>query len=247
MSFGAVVSTSLTRWVNPELMDTPEAAAEYNAMDHAGVNRQFAEEVVAFVKKKFADDLSLVQWQVLDVGTGTALLPIELCKVNPDVNVVAVDDAVSMLDLAVYNIEAAGMRERITLAKVDAKAMPYEDDSIEMVIANSIHHHIPDPKVCFAEMARVAEEGGVLFARDLARPADEQTLEALVQQYAGKETAESQGLFADSLRAALTADEVADIVTGLGFDRASVSMTSDRHWTWAAVKEGYKPEAQASE
>ena len=226
----------MKRILEPELMDTPEAAAEYNAMDHVGVNQMFAQEFLAFVKETYADDLDAVAWEVLDVGTGTALLPIELCKINADLNVVAIDDAVSMLDLAVYNLEAIGMRERITLAKVDAKSMPYDDDSIEMVIANSIHHHIPNPKVCFAEMVRVTEGGGILFARDLARPADELALDVLVQQYAGKETAESQRLFADSLRAALTVDEVADIVETLGFERSSVSMTSDRHWTWAAVK-----------
>ena len=226
----------MKRILEPELMDTPEAAAEYNAMDHVGVNQMFAQEFLAYVKETYADDLDSVAWEVLDVGTGTALLPIELCKINADVNVVAIDDAVSMLDLAVYNLEAAGMRERITLAKVDAKSMPYDDDSIEMVIANSIHHHIPDPQDCFAEMVRVTEGGGILFARDLARPADELALETLVKQYAGKETAQSQKLFADSLRAALTVDEVGDVVEALGFDRSSVSMTSDRHWTWAAVK-----------
>jgi ubiquinone/menaquinone biosynthesis C-methylase UbiE len=228
----------MKRILEPELMDTPRAAAEYNAMDHAQVNQIFAQEFLAFAEQTYANDLGSLAWEVLDVGTGTALLPIELCKANADVNVVAIDDAVSMLDLAVYNLEAAGMRERITLAKVDAKSMPYGDDSIEMVIANSIHHHIPEPKVCFAEMVRVTEEGGILFARDLARPENEQTLEALVKQYAGKETAESQRLFAESLRAALTAYEVADIVESLGFDRSTVSMTSDRHWTWAAVKNG---------
>ena len=155
----------MKRILEPELMDTPEAAAEYNAMDHVGVNQMFAQEFLAFVKETYANDLDSAAWEVLDVGTGTALLPIELCKINADVNVVAIDDAVSMLDLAVYNLEAAGMRERITLAKVDAKSMPYDDDSIEMVIANSIHHHIPDPQVCFAEMVRVTEENGILFAR----------------------------------------------------------------------------------
>ncbi len=226
----------MKRILEPELMDTREAAAEYNAMDHSAVNQLFAQEFLTFAKAHFASDLNADAWTVLDVGTGTALLPIELCKINARVNVLAIDDAVSMLDLAVYNSEAAGMRERIMLAKVDAKAMPYEDDSIEMVIANSIHHHIPDPKACFAEMVRVTEEEGILFARDLVRPADEQTLDALVKRYAGKESAESQRLFADSLRAALTVDEVGDTVESLGFDRGSVSMTSDRHWTWAAVK-----------
>jgi ubiquinone/menaquinone biosynthesis C-methylase UbiE len=228
----------MKRILEPELMDSPEAAAEYNAMDHAGVNQMFAREFVAFAETTHTLDLDAVAWEVLDVGTGTALVPIEICKINPVANVLAVDDAVSMLDLAVYNVEAAGMGERIALAKVDAKAMPYEDDSIEMVIANSIHHHLPDPKVCFAEMVRVTEAGGILFARDLVRPADKQTLDALVKQYAGKETSESQRLFADSLRSALTAREVADIVESLGFDRRCVTMTSDRHWTLATVKNG---------
>lgn len=228
----------MKRILEPELMDTPEAATEYDGMDHAEVNRQFAEEFLAFAKETCAEGLDAVAWEVLDVGTGTARLPIELCKINADINVVAIDDAVSMLDVAVYNLEAAGMRERIALAKVDAKSMPYDDSSVEMVIANSIHHHIPDPKVCFVEMVRVTEEGGVLFARDLVRPADEQTLDALVKQYARKETAESQKLFAESLRASLTVEEVGDIVESLGFDRGSVTMTSDRHWTWAAVKSG---------
>lgn len=227
---------AMQRVLEPELMDTPEASAEYNAMDHDAVNQLFAQEFLTFVKETYASDLDSVAWEVLDVGTGTALLPIELCKINADVNVMAVDDAVSMLDLAVYNLEAAGMRERIALAKVDAKSMPYEDGSIEMVIANSVHHHIPDPKVCFAEMVRVTEEDGIVFARDLVRPPDQQTLDALVQRYAGEESPESRQLFAQSLRAALTVDEVADIVESLGFERSSVTMTSDRHWTWAAVK-----------
>jgi len=227
----------MKRILEPELMDTPEAAAEYNAMGHAVVNQVFAQEFLTFANETYADDLDAVQWQVLDVGTGTALLPIELCKINADVSVLAIDDAVSMLDLAVYNLEAAGMRERITLARVDAKSMPYEDESVEMVIANSIHHHIPDPRVCFAEMVRVAEVNGILFARDLARPADEAEVDALVKQYGAEETAESQKLFADSLRAALTVDEVADIVESLGFERCSVAATSDRHWTWAAVRD----------
>ena len=87
----------MKRILEPELMDTPEAATEYDGMDHAEVNRQFAEEFLAFAKETCAEGLDAVAWEVLDVGTGTARLPIELCKINADINVVAIDDAVSML------------------------------------------------------------------------------------------------------------------------------------------------------
>jgi hypothetical protein len=66
------------------------------------------------------------------------------------------------------------------------------------------------------------------------RPADERTVLALVDQYAGDANAHQRQMFGDSLRAALTIAEVADIVERFGFDRATVRQTSDRHWTWIA-------------
>jgi hypothetical protein len=41
-------------------------------------------------------------------------------------------------------------------------------------------------------------------------------------------------MFDASLRAALTLDEVRNLVTTLGFAPDTVRPTSDRHWTWAA-------------
>ena len=67
------------------------------------------------------------------------------------------------------------------------------------------------------------------------RPQDAETLEALVLTYTGKESEYSQQLFRDSLHAALSLDEIRDLVASLGFDPNSVQATSDRHWTWAAV------------
>ena len=57
----------------------------------------------------------------------------------------------------------------------------------------------------FASPAR----GGLLFHRDLARPSDEAELQHLVETYAGNATPYQRKLFADSLRAALTLEEVA--------------------------------------
>jgi hypothetical protein len=61
-------------------------------------------------------------------------------------------------------------------------------------------------------------------------------VQVLVNTYANEATPYQRRLFADSLRAALTAEEMADLVASFGFDRASVTMTSDRHWTWVATK-----------
>jgi 2-polyprenyl-3-methyl-5-hydroxy-6-metoxy-1,4-benzoquinol methylase len=128
------------------------------------------------------------------------------------------------------------MIERITLAQVDAKKMGYDRGAFDVVISNSIIHHIPQPLSCLREMVRVVAEDGLLFIRDLMRPEDTETLEELVVAYTGKESEYSQKLFRDSLHAALSLDEIRELVASLGFEPDSVKATSDRHWTWTAVK-----------
>lgn len=226
----------LERVLEPEVMDSEKEAQEYNDMDHSVVNQHFVEELFKFAREQMGEGASaeLNFGDVLDLGTGTALIPVELCRHDHECRVMAVDLAVSMLELARYNVEAAGMIERITLAQVDAKKMGYDRGAFDLVMSNSIIHHIPDPLVCLKEMVRVTAEDGLLFIRDLMRPQDADTLESLVVAYTGKESEYSQQLFRDSLHAALSLDEIRDLVGSLGFVPESVQATSDRHWTWAA-------------
>jgi ubiquinone/menaquinone biosynthesis C-methylase UbiE len=175
-----------------------------------------------------------VHGDVLDLGTGTARIPVELCQRVRDCRVMAVDLAVSMLEIARYNVEIAGLRERIALAHVDAKQLPFPEGRFRIVMSNSIVHHIPEPYAVLREAVRVTAPEGCLFFRDLLRPASDEEVERLVQLYAGQENEHSQQMFGNSLRAALTLGEVRDLVNRLGFDPATVAQTSDRHWTWLA-------------
>jgi ubiquinone/menaquinone biosynthesis C-methylase UbiE len=173
---------------------------------------------------------------ILDLGTGTAQIPILLCQATDGVQVMAADAAVSMLDLARLNVEIAGLRERIQLDHSDAKRMAYRGCMFDAVVSNSIIHHIPEPREVLRESVRVTKPGGLLFFRDLKRPADEEEVSRLVELYAAGCNEHQQTLFRDSLRAALTLEEVRELVADLGFPAESVQVTSDRHWTWSARK-----------
>jgi ubiquinone/menaquinone biosynthesis C-methylase UbiE len=223
----------LKRILEPELMDTVDAAMAYDAMDHAQVNRVFVEDLL-----RAAGDLISVSdaTDVLDLGTGTAQIPIELCRQSGAVRVLAVDAATSMLDSAIANIDIAGLRDRICLACVDAKQLPYDDGRFPIVMSNSIVHHIPEPLLVVREAERVTTSGGLLFFRDLLRPQDESAVQQLIEQYAGSEDDAQQQMFADSLRAALTLEEIRALVGQLGYAGDSVQQTSDRHWTWVGRK-----------
>ncbi len=217
----------LARRLEPEVMDSVEEARDYDAMDHSTVNRVFVADFLAFRPDS--------PGHVLDVGTGTAQIPIELCRSTQHLQVVALDAAEEMLKLARENVAQAGFDLRIEIATGNARAMPYPSESFDAVISNSIVHHIPDPYEVFSEMVRVCRAGGVLFVRDLLRPGDEPTLERLVEMYTAGANDHQKKLFRDSLWAALTLAEVQSLVAQLGFSPATVSQTSDRHWTWAAV------------
>jgi ubiquinone/menaquinone biosynthesis C-methylase UbiE len=103
-------------------------------------------------------------------------------------------------------------------------------------MSNSIVHHIPDPRTVFAEIARVAAPGATIFVRDLLRPANKATLNHLVETYAGGANEHQKKMFAESLHAALTVQEVRDLVAAAGFDPAGVRQTTDRHWTWVKTE-----------
>jgi len=213
----------LQRVLEPEVMDSPEEALDYDSMDHSEVNRAFVSDLLAS---------HAVARDVLDLGTGTAQIPIELCRQNDAVRVMAVDASVSMLDVARANLEVAGLTDRIQLDRVDAKQLPYADGRFACVMSNSIVHHLADPQPALAEALRVAAPGGWIFFRDLARPQDEAELARLVETYAGDANDHQRRMFADSLRAALTCEEMRDLAGRLGAAPQGVQMTSDRHWTW---------------
>jgi len=274
----------IPRVLEPEVMDTPQEAADYDAMDHAEVNRVFVDDLLASMSAgppeprspgtpfgaglptpptaepkifsiegrptvarvaRSGDRATTVPrspTRVLDVGTGTAQIPIELCRREEFTGqVVGVDLAEAMLKLARRNITTAGLGERVQVERVDGKSLPYDDGVFDVVMSNSIVHHIPEPAVVLAEIIRVLRPGGLMFVRDLLRPKSDAEVEHLVSTYAGNELPHAQQLFRQSLHAALTAEEMQDLAAEHGLTRDSVRATSDRHWTLA----GRRPEASS--
>src|SRR5262249_42714097 len=93
----------LPRVLEPEVMDSAEEAGDYDAMDHAQVNRVFVADFLAVWDGR---------GPVLDVGTGTAQIPIELCRQAAGVEVVGVDLAEHMLAVGRANVRREGFEPR---------------------------------------------------------------------------------------------------------------------------------------
>ena len=216
----------LPRTLEPEVMDSAAEALSYDAMDHSQVNRRFVDDLLIAVLLTTTSRL-----RVLDVGTGTALIPVELARRFPDCHIVAADAARSMLDLADRHIHANGLSDRIETLCVDCRQIPFDDGAFDLVISNSIVHHIPRPLEVLQECCRILTPGGLLFVRDLFRPESSAEIERLVALYAGSASSEQQQLLRQSFHAALTVAEVQELVRSLGILSEAVQVTSDRHWT----------------
>lgn len=224
---------------------TPEPVAEdleleaeiYREMDHSTVNGQFVRDLL---------DAGPVGPGVIDLGCGPAFIPILLCEATEGLRVMAVDSAVEMLEIAKFELEMAGRVEQIELQQIDLNEPDALHSEIaDTVICNTVLHHLDNPVTAVHLALRALKPGGRLFIRDLFRPETEAEIEALVRQHVGPDSASGHSssldsaegtlspaqLLRQSLHAALTLDEIRELIASVGLSRDAVKMTSDRHWT----------------
>ena len=212
----------MERILEPEVMDTEAEALEYDSMDFLAVNTVFAQQAV---------ELGSRIAQVLDLGTGTARIPILIAQARPEWQVVAIDLAESMLAIAGENVVRAKLENQIQLQLMDAKQLPYPSSSFDGVISNSLIHHLPDPLPFFRELKRVLKPQGFILLRDLLRPSSPAIADAMVTEIGTEYSPHQTQLFRDSLGAAFTLAEIQSFVETVGLSDVKVYQSSERHWT----------------
>ena len=123
----------IPRVLEPEAMETAEEVRQYDAMDHSAVNSRFVNDFLAAHGP-------CRRGEILDVGTGTARIPIALAGADSQARVLALDLSETMLVQAAINIAAAGLTSRIRTHMGDAKALfdSFGQATFEGVISNTI-------------------------------------------------------------------------------------------------------------
>jgi len=207
-----------------ELMDDSVQALAYASANFSEANNLFIHLLQQLLPHK-------LNGHALDLGCGPAAIPIALLRQHDELKIDAVDGAAAMLKLAEDEISGKPqLKERLCLINETLPSANLREATYDMVLSNSLLHHLADPLDLWITLQSCARDGASVLIMDLARPPSAPAVDSLVESYAMNEPEVLREDFRNSLFAAYTVDEVQQQLLDSGLTQIEVKMVSDRHW-----------------
>jgi ubiquinone/menaquinone biosynthesis C-methylase UbiE len=97
----------------------------------------------------------------LEIGSGTGYFSLNLMQDGVIRAATCTDISPGMLETLERNAQELGLE--VETAACDAAALPFDDESFDLVLGHAVLHHLPDLDRAFAEFHRVLAPGGTLF------------------------------------------------------------------------------------
>jgi SAM-dependent methyltransferase len=103
--------------------------------------------------------------RVLDVGCGPGTITADLAALVPHGSVTGLEAAPEVLEQARAAAAQRGV-DNVEFTEGDVHALPFDDDTFDVVHAHQVLQHVTDPVQALREMKRVCRPGGTVAARD---------------------------------------------------------------------------------
>lgn len=214
---------TLPRQPEPEAMEESSGVEAYTSAAAQAyldaLDNTFVERVVS---------LGIREGRVLDVGTGPGSIPLKIARRLPGLCVVGADLSKAMLVAAAKSAREQGLSGRVQFALASASALCFRDASFDLVISNSLVHHLNDPVAAFDECARVVKSPGRVLVRDLRRPS-RCAFAAHAAWHGRHYSGRMKELYEDSLRAAYTPGELRGLLERSRMSSARVFVYRQTH------------------
>ena len=208
----------LPRVPEPEVMeDSGEVEAYSSAAAQAYLNK-IDDTFVEHAERLLGGRLSRgAGGSALDIGYGPGQIVLKLAQRLPGWHFHGVDRSANMVRqaLAARDQIARGagndLASRVDFSIGDGNRLPFADAGMDLVMCNSVLHHLEQPARLFAEIARVIAPGGAILLRDLRRPS-RPAYPLHVRWYGRHYSGLMYKLYCDSARAAYTPEELAALL-----------------------------------
>jgi SAM-dependent methyltransferase len=149
----------------------------------------------------------------LDIGCGPGQIVTKLSERLPEWKFIGVDRSLTMIH------RATSLPHSVFFLAGDACSLPFGGSSFDLVLCNSVLHHIGDPACLFAEIRRIAKPGAAILLRDLRRPS-RFAFPLHVRWYGRHYDGLMYGLYRDSVHAAYTPEELSEMLNAAGISGA---------------------------
>jgi FkbM family methyltransferase len=103
---------------------------------------------------------------VLDIGAGTGRFSLAIAKQLKSGKVICLDLSDEMLQHLERKAEQECLKDRIQILKGEASASALENESVDLVMSNSVFHELSNPEAVLAEMLRVLKPAGWVMITD---------------------------------------------------------------------------------
>jgi ubiquinone/menaquinone biosynthesis C-methylase UbiE len=105
--------------------------------------------------------------RVLEIGPGPGGLALRLVERLPNLHLVGLDIDPAMVERASARAAAAGHEDRARFRVGDVSALPFDDESFDLVVSTFSVHHWERAEEGFGEIRRVLRPGGRALIYDL--------------------------------------------------------------------------------
>jgi ubiquinone/menaquinone biosynthesis C-methylase UbiE len=147
------------------------AAASYDSKWGIDFGEIGQEQVTGKLRKALGRRAQGGFGDALEIGAGTGYFSLNLLQAEVIERATATDISPGMLATLDGNASRLGLEVRTMAA--EAEALPFPDESFDLVFGHAVLHHIPDLALAFSEFARVLRPGGtVAFCGEPSRYGD---------------------------------------------------------------------------
>jgi len=107
---------------------------------------------------------------VIDVGSGPGVAATTFAQLLPQADVLAVDGAAPLLDMARERAERFGVGDRFTTREVSLPDGLTDLPPADLIWASGVVHHLPDPVAALRALGGLLRPGGLLAIREGSLP-----------------------------------------------------------------------------
>ncbi len=144
-----------------------ELAPRYEEVVNAELNLFWGWSYAGFVNQLFLATSIPERGRILDLATGTGVIPIKVATEGAGKSRIhGLDITMSMLARARKKMFSSDIQNRIDLVCASAMDIPYARESFDLVTCALATHHM-DVRVLLSETWRILDEGGALSIADV--------------------------------------------------------------------------------